>query len=146
MGKPSVDISTSPSTTQAQTGICAACRQINADVEIFETNVAEWTEVVRCIEENLASVPNTVMLDVDGTTFKTAKDTLLRVEGSYFHVLLGSVQWHPDTCGNAYFLDLDPYLFRHVLASLRNGTCLSDTWTWTVGSRMERAGMHVGVF
>ncbi|ETV89101.1 hypothetical protein H257_00478 [Aphanomyces astaci] len=73
------------------------------------------------VEMDIPESVGIVMLDVGGTMFKTSKSMLLRMEGSYFHALLGSGLWKPDSAGDAYFLDLDPHLFRHVLTFLQTG-------------------------
>ncbi|ETV89102.1 hypothetical protein H257_00479 [Aphanomyces astaci] len=91
--------------------------------------MAEWAELERRIQENLANAPNIVTLDVGGTIFKTSKANLLRVEGSYFHALLGSGQWKPDSPDDAYFLDLDPHLFCRVLIFLRTGKLSASDFT-----------------
>ncbi|RQM29707.1 hypothetical protein B5M09_009671 [Aphanomyces astaci] len=86
----------------------------------LETKLVAWNKLERRVKENLALVPDIVTLNVGGTTFQTAKGTLLRVDGSYFHALLGSGLWAPTQEG-AYFLDLDPVVFRHVLLFLHTG-------------------------
>ncbi|RHY28723.1 hypothetical protein DYB32_006337 [Aphanomyces invadans] len=83
-------------------------------------NMTKWMEMEARIEENVKAADNIVTLDVGGTIFKTSKDTLLSVEGSYFHALLGSGLWEPTSTGS-YFLDLDPHLFRRVFVYLRTG-------------------------
>lgn len=45
---------------------------------------------------------------------------MIRVEGSYFHAMLSSGQWSPDS-GDAYFLDLNPKQFDRVMDYLRTG-------------------------
>ncbi|RHY43676.1 hypothetical protein DYB30_014157 [Aphanomyces astaci] len=76
-------------------------RHLRTHTEEMEAKMAEWAELERRIQENLANPPNIVTLDVGGTIFKTSKANLLRVEGSYFHALLGSGQWKPDSPGDA---------------------------------------------
>ncbi|ETV65730.1 hypothetical protein H257_17615 [Aphanomyces astaci] len=90
------------------------------------------------IQQNMARAPTIVTLDVGGTIFKTSKDTLVRVKGSYFHVLLGSGLWTPDSGGDAYFLDLDPTLFRCALMFMRTGTTMSTDGLTTI----ERHEFH----
>ncbi|KDO32346.1 hypothetical protein SPRG_02824 [Saprolegnia parasitica CBS 223.65] len=62
-----------------------------------------------------------VTLNVGGTLFTTARETLRRVPGSYFDLRLASDAWQPDEDG-AYFLDVDAKLFSHVMRFLRTGT------------------------
>ncbi|KAF0683741.1 hypothetical protein As57867_024151, partial [Aphanomyces stellatus] len=64
-----------------------------------------------------------VTLNVGGSLFTTSKETLLRVEGSYFHAMLGSGHWQPDS-GNDYFLDLHAPTFDRVLIFL----CTDKLW------------------
>ncbi|KAF0688990.1 hypothetical protein As57867_019437, partial [Aphanomyces stellatus] len=71
----------------------------------LEAKQAHWSELERRVQANLANISKTVTLNVGGSLFTTSKETLLRVEGSYFHAMLGSGHWQPDS-GNDYFLDL----------------------------------------
>ncbi|KAG9400118.1 hypothetical protein AC1031_011028 [Aphanomyces cochlioides] len=91
------------------------------EVAEMEQKMAQWNGMENRIQENIANTPNIITLDVGGTIFKTSKETLLRFEGSYFHALLGSGQWKPDTPNAAYFLDLDASLFRRIMLYLRTG-------------------------
>ncbi|RLO05387.1 hypothetical protein DYB28_013596 [Aphanomyces astaci] len=96
-------------------------------IEQLDVKLAKWNEMERRVQEDVANVPSVITLNVGGTIFQTAKDTLLRVEGSYFHALLGSGMWNPTPgMGGAYFLDLDPVVFRRVLLFLRTGKVSTD--------------------
>lgn len=54
-----------------------------------------------------------------GKIFCILKTHLLSVEGSYFHAMLASGQWNPDSEGDAYFIDLNPKQFDRVIEYLR---------------------------
>ncbi|RHZ17315.1 hypothetical protein DYB37_013847 [Aphanomyces astaci] len=95
----------------------------NAEDDAVDTKLANWAELEARIDQCVKLHPNIVTLNVGGTTFQTSKATLLRWEGTYFHALLGSGRWKPD--GDAYFLDLDPTLFRRVLFFLRTERIMS---------------------
>ncbi|RLO05325.1 hypothetical protein DYB28_010654 [Aphanomyces astaci] len=103
--------------------IDTAFSHIHAEADALEKKMIAWAEFEARIQQNVDRHPNLVTLNVGGTTFQTSKDTLLRGEGTYFHALLGSGRWKPD--GDAYFLDLDPLLFRRVLIFLRTGKLMS---------------------
>ncbi|EQC37396.1 hypothetical protein SDRG_05000 [Saprolegnia diclina VS20] len=61
-----------------------------------------------------------VTLNVGGTLFTTARETLLRTRGSYFDAMLSSDHWLPNEKGE-YFLDLDPSTFPRIMKLLRTG-------------------------
>ncbi|KAH9116136.1 hypothetical protein LEN26_012931 [Aphanomyces euteiches] len=99
----------------------AASQSMLAQVNEWEQREKQWKELEARIAFNIANAPNVVTLDVGGTIFKTTKDILLRFEDSYFHVLLGSGVWKPDSAGTAYFIDLDPATFQYIMVYLRTG-------------------------
>ncbi|RHZ16958.1 hypothetical protein DYB37_005221 [Aphanomyces astaci] len=99
---------------------------------VMESKVGDWAKLELRIQQNMVRAPTIVTLDVGDTIFKTSKDTLVRVKGSYFHVLLGSGLWTPDSGGDAYFLDLDPTLFRRALMFMRMGTAMSTDGLTTI--------------
>ncbi|RHZ19962.1 hypothetical protein DYB37_007085 [Aphanomyces astaci] len=116
-------------------------------IEQLDVKLAKWNEMERRVQEDVANVPSVITLNVGGTIFQTAKDTLLRVEGSYFHALLGSGMWNPTPgMGGAYFLDLDPVVFRRVLLFLRTGKVstdgLNDLELTSFKSMMEYFQLH----
>ncbi|KAG9406361.1 hypothetical protein AC1031_002681 [Aphanomyces cochlioides] len=98
----------------------------SAQIQALETKLATWEALERRVQENIEAAPSVITLDVGGTLFKTSKATLLNVEDSYFHAMLGSGLWYPDGPNNTYFLDLDPITFHHVMAYLRTGTFIAD--------------------
>ncbi|KAF0711933.1 Aste57867_4955 [Aphanomyces stellatus] len=95
-------------------------KTMEAHVSELKTKEAHWLELERRDQVNLVDVPKLVTLNVGGSLFTTSKETLLRVEGSNFHAMLGSGHWKPDV-GNAYFLDLHAPTFYRVLTFLRTG-------------------------
>ncbi|KAG9405631.1 hypothetical protein AC1031_003538 [Aphanomyces cochlioides] len=99
----------------------AASQAMFSQVNEWEQREKQWKELEARIAFNIANAPNVVTLDVGGTIFKTTKDILLRFEDSYFHVLLGSGVWKPDSAGTAYFIDLDPATFQYIMVYLRTG-------------------------
>ncbi|RHY38568.1 hypothetical protein DYB30_004219 [Aphanomyces astaci] len=105
---------------QVATAIRSALAHVDVETKSLEAKMAEWAELEARVQANINNHPNIVSLNVGGTTFETAKQTLLRGQDTYFHALLGSGQWTPDGDA-AYFLDLDPHLFRRVLTFLRTG-------------------------
>ncbi|KDO21622.1 hypothetical protein SPRG_12861 [Saprolegnia parasitica CBS 223.65] len=66
-----------------------------------------------------------VTLNVGGRLFTTARETLLRMPGSYFDAMLSCDHWQPNEKGE-YFLDLDPTLFPRVMKLLRTGALDQD--------------------
>lgn len=61
-----------------------------------------------------------IKLNVGGKIFCIGKSQLLSVQGSYFHAMLGSGLWEPDSDG-AYFIDRNSKNFDRVLDYLRTG-------------------------
>ncbi|CAK4144269.1 unnamed protein product [Aphanomyces euteiches] len=91
-------------------------------VDEMKTLIAAWTELDNCVDDNISKLPNVITLDVGGTIYKATKETLLRFEGSYFHALLGSGRWNPDSSDGAYYLDLNGGVpFQRVMVYLRSG-------------------------
>ncbi|ETV79968.1 hypothetical protein H257_07164 [Aphanomyces astaci] len=113
-------------------------------IEQLDVKLAKWNEMERRVQEDVANVSSVITLNVGGTIFQTAKDTLLRVEGSYFHALLGSGMWNPTPgMGGAYFLDLDPVVFRRVLRTGKVSTDgLNDLELTSFKSMMEYFQLH----
>ncbi|KDO21621.1 hypothetical protein SPRG_12860 [Saprolegnia parasitica CBS 223.65] len=70
--------------------------------------------------DRLPTPAKTITLNVGGTLFTTARETLLRMPGSYFDAMLSSDHWLPNEKGE-YFLDLDASTFKRVIKYLRSG-------------------------
>ncbi|KDO21530.1 hypothetical protein SPRG_12493 [Saprolegnia parasitica CBS 223.65] len=70
--------------------------------------------------DHLLTPAKTITLNVGGTLFMTARETLLRMPGSYFDAMLSSDHWLPNEKGE-YFLDLDASTFKRVIKYLRSG-------------------------
>ncbi|KAF0718632.1 Aste57867_1567 [Aphanomyces stellatus] len=62
-------------------------------------------------------VPKLIILNVSGVRFTVQKETLLRVEGSYFHSMLDE----PSPRSKTYYLDLHAPTFDRVIIFLRTG-------------------------
>ncbi|KAG9406359.1 hypothetical protein AC1031_002679 [Aphanomyces cochlioides] len=97
-----------------------------SQIQALESKLATWEALERRVQENIDAAPSVITLDVGGTLFKTSKATLLSVEDSYFHAMLGSGLWQPDGPNNTYFLDLDPTTFQYIMAYLRTGIFYAD--------------------
>jgi hypothetical protein len=61
-----------------------------------------------------------VTLDVGGRTFSTFKETLMKLESTYFYALLNSGNFNPGPDGS-YFIDRDPAHFGLIMTFLRTG-------------------------
>ncbi|ETV94351.1 hypothetical protein H310_11994 [Aphanomyces invadans] len=99
---------------------------IQKQLEALERKEQAWDELQRRIQGNTVAAAHTITLDVGGVLFKTSKQTLLRVEGTYFHAMLGAGCWQPNGPGNTYFLDLDPTHFDRVMTYLRTDVLSFD--------------------
>ncbi|KAF0695568.1 Aste57867_13608 [Aphanomyces stellatus] len=105
---------------QSAASLIQATAQMEAQAKDVEKKQMEWKELETRVQATLAKAPHLITLDVGGTIFRTSKETLLAVEGSYFHAMLGSGHWKPDV-GDAYFLDLHGPTFDRVLIFLKTG-------------------------
>ncbi|KAF0695571.1 Aste57867_13611 [Aphanomyces stellatus] len=110
---------------QSVATLIQATAQMETQAKEAETKQAEWQDLVTRVRATLANAPHLITLDVSGTTFRASKETLLAVDGSYFHAMLGSGHWKPDA-GNAYFLDLHGPTFDRVLIFLKTGKLWLD--------------------
>ena len=64
-------------------------------------------------------VSGRIRLDVGGTMFATTKSTLTRITDSFFAAMFGGrFALKPEEDGS-FFIDRDPFVFRHVLNFLR---------------------------
>ncbi|EQC37380.1 hypothetical protein SDRG_04984 [Saprolegnia diclina VS20] len=98
--------------------------RIDAKLELLAQQTATAPPQVHnndVVREEGPAQAKLVTLNVGGTLFTTARDTLLRMRGSYFDAMLSSDRWCPNAKGE-YFLDLDPTLFPRVMKLLRTGT------------------------
>jgi hypothetical protein len=66
------------------------------------------------------SMHDKVTLDVGGRTFSTFKETLMKLESTYFYALLNSGNFNPGPDG-IYFIDRSPVHFELIMAFLRTG-------------------------
>ncbi|KAG9406360.1 hypothetical protein AC1031_002680 [Aphanomyces cochlioides] len=101
------------------------------EIQALDAKIASWEALERRVLENIQAAPSIITLDVGGTLFRTSKSTLLSVEGTYFHAMLGSGLWQPHGPNSTYFLDLDPLTFHHIMAYLRTGTKVLNDWEKT---------------
>eukprot|EP00931_Biecheleriopsis_adriatica_P030082 TRINITY_DN17750_c0_g2_i1.p1 TRINITY_DN17750_c0_g2~~TRINITY_DN17750_c0_g2_i1.p1 ORF type:complete len:332 (+),score=79.77 TRINITY_DN17750_c0_g2_i1:81-1076(+) len=95
-------------------------KEIEERMKLVKEREDKLAEVEAKMAENAAAAKDKVKLDVGGRIFSTAKSTLLKFEGTYFHALLSSGEFQPED-GNSYFIDRDPTFFNRILASLRSG-------------------------
>ncbi len=58
------------------------------------------------MEENAKKARDLITLNIGGTLFMTTKATLLKMEGSYFYVMLASGKWLPNNMGTNAFVYL----------------------------------------
>ncbi|KAF0686266.1 Aste57867_21872 [Aphanomyces stellatus] len=109
----------------------SASNDMQRQVHEWEEKKARWEALNARVHTNVKAMPPIITLDVGGMIFKTSKNILLRVEGSYFDALLGSGEYEPDTPSNAYYLDLHGPTFDRVLVYLKTGDLsLDDLSPW----------------
>ncbi|CAK4709944.1 hypothetical protein LEN26_000580 [Aphanomyces euteiches] len=98
--------------------VSAMTAVMQALLDTIEAKKRQWRQLKERVEKNAGEL---IVLNVGGTLFKTSRETLLRMEGTYFHAMLGSRCWMPDNPPNIYFIDTDPTHFDRILAFLRSG-------------------------
>ncbi|OQR93979.1 hypothetical protein THRCLA_08290 [Thraustotheca clavata] len=101
-------------------------QSIQNQLEELERKEKQWQDLEMRLQLNAKSAANIITLDVGGTIFRTSKETLLRLDGTYFQAMLGSGCWQPDTDTGAYFIDIDPIHFDRVMVYLRTGELSFD--------------------
>eukprot|EP01116_Phalansterium_solitarium_P022992 TRINITY_DN7837_c0_g1_i1.p1 TRINITY_DN7837_c0_g1~~TRINITY_DN7837_c0_g1_i1.p1 ORF type:complete len:349 (+),score=83.36 TRINITY_DN7837_c0_g1_i1:96-1049(+) len=85
----------------------------------LDTAQKEWQDCTLKFRYTLPKRGERVRLDVGGTVFCTTLSTLTRVEQSYFASMF-SGRWPLEQQDDgSYFVDRDPFVFRHVLNYLR---------------------------
>lgn len=89
-------------------------------IELLDAKQANWNKLKRKVEDDTKHATKKIKLDVGGKIFCIGKNHLLRIEGSYFHAMLSSGQWDPDSDG-AYFIDRSPKQFGRIMDYLRTG-------------------------
>ncbi|KDO21620.1 hypothetical protein SPRG_12859 [Saprolegnia parasitica CBS 223.65] len=98
--------------------------RIDAKLEMLAELTANKTisqePIKTAVREEDGALRKIVTLNVGGTLFTTARETLLRVPGSYFDTMLSSDHWRPNEKGE-YFLDVDPSTFARVIKYFRSG-------------------------
>jgi len=87
----------------------------------FVEEKAKFEALQADIDKAAKAAKTRISLNVGGQMFAVAKETLL-VPNTFFHAMLGSNNWTPDSDGS-YFIDRDPCLFVHVLNFMRTGQC-----------------------
>jgi len=95
-------------------------KKIEQRLEILKQKEEAWLSLEKKVEDNCGKAKQKIKLDVGGKIFSVSKESLLRVPNTYFHALLGSGKWQPDSDG-AYFVDRSPKFFDRILNFMRNG-------------------------
>ena len=91
--------------------------EFEADCAVHEDRVQNWRRAGELFADGVAT---RIKLNVGGQLFETSRMTLMSEEGTYFHSLLRSGKFEPDSDGT-YFIDRDPRTFRYILNYLRDG-------------------------
>jgi len=95
-------------------------KRVEERIKLLSEKEAKWNEQVKKIEESASRASQKIKLDVGGKPFNTSKGTLMSMEGTYFHAMLGSGKFQPDEEG-VYFIDRNPKHFDVILDYLRMG-------------------------
>ncbi|EQC37381.1 hypothetical protein SDRG_04985 [Saprolegnia diclina VS20] len=112
------DMATKEAALHLQEARIDAKLELLAEIAATKTTLQEPIKAsVRAEDPTLRKI---VTLNVGGTLFTTARETLLRTRGSYFDAMLSSEHWLPNEKGE-YFLDVDPSTFARVIKYLRSG-------------------------
>jgi len=96
----------------------ATSKKIEERLTLLQQKETQWAQLKCTMKENSIKAKSKIVLDVGGTQFTTAKQTLLSLKGTYFDAMLSSGNWQPDDDGS-YFIDRDPKHFATILNYLR---------------------------
>lgn len=118
--------------------VLRAAKTIEQRIRTLERKEAQLRQMEQAMRDHAATAKDRIKLDIGGRIFATSKANLLKFEGtmprfyackycvispwigSYFHALVSSGHWLPNEEG-AYFIDISPKHFDHVLEYLRTG-------------------------
>jgi len=100
--------------------ILQTLKQIEQRLEYLQRKEEAWLSLEKKVEDNCGKTKQKIKLDVGGKIFSASKDSLLRLPNTYFHALLGSGKWQPDSEG-AFFIDRNPKIFDRILDFMRSG-------------------------
>eukprot|EP01125_Pyxidicula_operculata_P007628 TRINITY_DN2589_c0_g1_i1.p1 TRINITY_DN2589_c0_g1~~TRINITY_DN2589_c0_g1_i1.p1 ORF type:complete len:317 (-),score=58.78 TRINITY_DN2589_c0_g1_i1:123-1073(-) len=101
-------------------GIAEINELIEERVKELEEKEKNWRKITEKLKIGAEEAKSKIKFDIGGKIFATRKETLLNLEGSYFHAMVSSDIWKPDSDG-CYFIDRNPEFFQHVLDYLRTG-------------------------
>jgi hypothetical protein len=91
--------------------------KLKRDVEKFEKEKAEWNALQKKLNDT--QLDTRIKLDVGGQIFATSLQTLTSKKGTYFEAMF-SGRWDlKKQDDGTYFIDRDPFVFRHILNFLR---------------------------
>jgi hypothetical protein len=103
--------------TQLTNAVQKAQKALQSEREAFDSERTVWEQTVK--KMNQTAVGNRITLDIGGTKFATSKNTLLAFPNSYLAVMFSGVRDIKAEEDGSFFIDRDPYVFRHILNFMR---------------------------
>lgn len=100
--------------------LLALSKEVDERLKTIEEKENYFNSMLGRMYRDKSAAESKVSFNVGGRVFTASKDTFLRWDNTYFHALLCNDSWNVDEDG-AYFIDRNPTLFDHIMASLRSG-------------------------
>ena len=94
--------------------------RLDEKISLLNAKQNQIEEMNQMMKRNQERTKEIIRLNLRGCIFETYRETLLKVEGSYFYGMLSSGQWFPDYHG-AYFIDRPSEGFERILEYLNTG-------------------------
>ena len=87
----------------------------------FKAFQQQYLSSLEQVEKSYSKFQNRIKLDIGGTVFNTTKETLTKIENTYFYVLITNADNFKANEDGSYFVDRDPSVFGRILNFLRDG-------------------------
>eukprot|EP01118_Nematostelium_gracile_P017765 TRINITY_DN7697_c0_g1_i1.p1 TRINITY_DN7697_c0_g1~~TRINITY_DN7697_c0_g1_i1.p1 ORF type:complete len:320 (+),score=84.51 TRINITY_DN7697_c0_g1_i1:70-1029(+) len=95
-------------------------KEVEEKIETLKEKEDHLAEVKQKVDESIARANEEIDINIGGKRISTSKSSLLSVQGSFFHAMLSSEQWKPNSRGE-YFIDREYTYFPRIITLLRTG-------------------------
>jgi len=80
--------------------ILEASEGITKQLQVLEEKETNWHKLQQQMQQHAAQAKQQIHFNIGGKLFTTSKETLLKQEeGTFFHMMVTSGEWEPDTNG-----------------------------------------------
>merc|ERR1712137_331420 len=113
-----------------ETGI----KEVDDKFNALEETERKFAEMIKRVNRNKIAAKSKVVFNVQGHLFTATRKTFLQFDNTYFSALF---HFQPEK-GGVYFIDRDPVLFSHIIASLRDRSWIDfKGWSFEQIGRMR---------